>query len=734
LVVNPVVTGEETITICESALPYNWNNQSITVVGDYSATLVSVAGCDSIATLHLVVNPIVTGEETITICEGALPYNWNNQSITAAGDYSATLVSVAGCDSIATLHLVVNPVVTGEETMTICEGGLPYNWNNQAITVVGDYSATLVSVAGCDSIATLHLVVNPVVTGEETMTICEAALPYNWNNQSITAAGDYSATLVSIAGCDSTATLHLVVNPVATGEETITICEAVLPYTWNNQSITAAGDYSATLVSIAGCDSISTLHLVINPVVTGEETMTICEAALPYNWNNQSITAAGDYSATLVSVAGCDSIASLHLIVNPVVTGEETITICEAALPYSWNNQSITTAGDYSATLISVAGCDSIATLHLVVNPVATGEETITICEGGLPYNWNNQAITVVGDYSATLVSVAGCDSIATLHLVVNPVATGEETMTICEAALPYNWNNQSITAAGDYSATLVSVAGCDSIATLHLVVNPVVTGEETITICEGGLPYNWNNQAITVAGDYSATLVSVAGCDSIATLHLVVNPVATGEETTTICEAALPYNWNNQLITAAGDYSATLVSVAGCDSIATLHLVVNPVVTGEETIIICGAALPYSWNNQSITAAGDYNATLISVAGCDSIATLHLAVNPVVTSEETITICEAALPYNWNNQSITAAGDYSATLVSVAGCDSIATLHLVVNPVVTGEETITICEAALPYSWNNQSITAAGDYTSTLTSAAGCDSIATLHLIINLL
>jgi hypothetical protein len=52
-------------------------------------------------------------------------------------------------------------------------------------------------------------------------------------------------------------------------------------------------------------------------------------------------------------------------------------------------------------------------------------------------------------------------------------------------------------------------------------------------------------------------------------------------------------------------------------------------------------------------------------------------------------------------HQSITAAGDYSATLVSVAGCDSIATLHLVVNPVVTGEETITICEAALPYSWN---------------------------------
>jgi hypothetical protein len=98
-------------------------------------------------------------------------------------------------------------------------------------------------------------------------------------------------------------------------------------------------------------------------VVTGEETITICEGALPYSWNNQSITTAGDYTATLTSVAGCDSIATLHLVVNPVVTGEETITVCEAALPYSWNNQSITTAGDYTATLTSVAGCDSIATL-----------------------------------------------------------------------------------------------------------------------------------------------------------------------------------------------------------------------------------------------------------------------------------------------------------------------------------------------------------------------------------
>jgi hypothetical protein len=104
------------------ALPYTWNGQTITAGGDYNATLISDAGCDSVATLHLIVNPIVTGQQTITICQGQLPYTWNGQTITAGGDYNATLISNAGCDSVATLHLNINPVVTGEETITVCEG------------------------------------------------------------------------------------------------------------------------------------------------------------------------------------------------------------------------------------------------------------------------------------------------------------------------------------------------------------------------------------------------------------------------------------------------------------------------------------------------------------------------------------------------------------------------------------------------------------------------------------
>ena len=131
--------------------------------------------------------------------------------------------------------------------------------------------------------------------------------------------------------------------------------------------------------------------------------------------------------------------------------------------------------------------------------------------------------------------------------------------------------------------------------------------------------------------------------------------------------------------------------------------------------LLFARVALPYSWNSQSLTAAGTYQATLQNVNGCDSTVTLTLNVNPNVTSTQTITICQNALPYSWNSQSLTAAGTYQATLTNVNGCDSTVTLTLNVNPNVTSTQTITICQSALPYSWNSQSLTAAGTYQATL-------------------
>jgi gliding motility-associated-like protein len=217
-------------------------------------------------------------------------------------------------------------------------------------------------------------------------------------------------------------------------------------------------------------------------------------------------------------------------------------------------------------------------------------------------------------------------------------------------------------------------------LARLNLIVNPLVSSITSVATCDNRLPYNWNGNTYSATGTYYVTLQSAAGCDSVARLDLVVNPVVRSSTSATTCANRLPYNWNGQSFTAGGTYIVTLQSVAGCDSLATLNLTVNPVPTSTTNSAVCTNRLPYVWNGQSYNASGSYVVTLRSSLGCDSLATLNLAVNPIPTSTTNVTRCVNELPYIWNGQSYTATGRYDYRLTSAAGCDSIATLVLQVN------------------------------------------------------
>src|SRR5437868_7003756 len=156
------------------------------------------------------------------------------------------------------------------------------------------------------------------------------------------------------------------------------------------------------------------------------------------------------------------------------------------------------TARTYSDTMKSAAGCESIVTLILKVNAVLRDTATQTICQNQLPYTWNGLTLNAAGTYSDTLTSAAGCDSIAILILNVNAVFRDTTTQTICQNQLPYSWNGLTLTAAGTYSDTLTSAAGCDSIATLILNVTSVLRDTTSQTICENQLPYTWNGLTLT--------------------------------------------------------------------------------------------------------------------------------------------------------------------------------------------------------------------------------------------
>ena len=303
-----------------------------------------------------------------------------------------------------------------------------------------------------------------------------------------------------------------------------------------------------------------------------------------------------------------------------------------------------------------------------------------------------------------------------TLHLTINKTQYAEETVTACDS---YLWNDSTYTASGDYTYTTTAKNGCDSVVTLHLTINKTQYAEETVTACDS---YLWNDSTYTASGDYTYTTTAKNGCDSVVTLHLTINKTQYAEETVTACDS---YTWNGETYATSGDYTYTTTAKNGCDSVVTLHMTINKTRYAEETVTACDS---YTWNGETYTASGNYTYTTTAKNGCDSVVTLHLTINKTRYAEETVTACDS---YTWNGETYTTSGNYTYTTTAKNGCDSIVTLHLTINQSsVASDNYATICYGeTLP--WNGGAYAATGDYTITLSNAAGCDSVVTLHLTV---
>ncbi len=698
------------------------------------------------ASITVTALPTYSGTDAQTICSSELPYTYGDTVFAAGtvnGDYPIVFESVSGCDSIITLSLTVNPVYNGTDAQTICRSELPYTYGDTVFavgTVSDDYPIVFESVSGCDSIITLSLTVNPVYNGTDAQTICSSELPYTYGD-TVFAAGtvsdDYPIVFESVSGCDSVITLSLTVNPVYSGTDAQTICSSELPYTYGDTVFavgTVSDDYPIVFESVSGCDSIITLSLTVNPIYSGTDAQTICSSELPYTYGDTVFavgTMSGDYPIVFESVFGCDSIITLSLTVNPIYSGTDAQTICSSELPYTYGDTVFavgTMSGDYPIVFESVSGCDSIITLSLTVNQVTTTPISASICEDG-SYNFFGNILTTGGLYKDTIQSSTGCDSI--IHLTLSVLDTLETFLhhSICQGDT-YEFYGETLTMGGIYTKAFVSQVGCDSMIVLILTVNPVYE-KDTLreSICQGEV-YNFYGANIDASGTYRDTLQTLNGCDSIITLLLTVNPVyETDNLNEAICEGE-SYFFKGQWLTTAGVYKDTLQSIHHCDSIITLRLTVNPVVTTSVYDTIC-ANETYDFFGNILTTTGLFEDTIQASTGCDSIIRLHLLVLDIYNTVQEESICQGET-YDFYGQPLTVAGEYTEVLTAQNGCDSTIMLTLTVNPIYE-KDTLreSICQGDV-YTFYGTDIDASGTYRDTLQTVNGCDSIITLLLIVN--
>ncbi len=230
-------------------------------------------------------------------------------------------------------------------------------------------------------------------------------------------------------------------------------------------------------------------------------------------------TSAGLYTDVFTAANGCDSTIFTTLSINEPVNFAQTITICQGA-SYAIGTNTYTTAGIYTDPFVAANGCDSTVTTTLFVTAFLTSTTSQSICTGD-SYAFGGNLLSTAGTFVDTLVSVQGCDSIATLFLTVLPNTTGSITATICEGQ-SYTFGTQTLTTSGAFTEVLVNANGCDSTVTLYLFVTNATETYQQAEICKGET-YNLFGQSLTTSGMYIDTTTTAAGCDSIVRLELSV-------------------------------------------------------------------------------------------------------------------------------------------------------------------------------------------------------------------
>ena len=321
----------------------------------------------------------------------------------------------------------------------------------------------------------------------------------------------------------------------------------------------------------------------INPNLNNSTTaLSICTNQLPFSWNSLTFNSAGSQTDTLVGANGCDSLATLNLSIYSTPSSTSNISICSSQLPYLWNSLTFNTGGSQTDTLIGTNGCDSLAILNLSVLSAAFSSTDISVCPLALPYSWNNLTFNSAGSQTDTLLTANGCDSLATLNLTITSASFSSTDIAICENQLPFTWNNLTFNSAGSQTDSLLTVNGCDSIATLNLLVNTSSQSTSYVSICDNQLPYSWNNLILYDSGSETDSLTAINGCDSLATINLTVFPTYNwidGDSlinlSTNICSNQLPITINGVLFDSEGIIIDSLLNVNGCDSIVKHELIV---------------------------------------------------------------------------------------------------------------------------------------------------------------
>ncbi|MGN0236023.1 MAG: hypothetical protein ACI4BD_06930, partial [Paludibacteraceae bacterium] len=530
--------------------------------------------------------------------------------------------------------------------------------------------------------------ITPLDTLVPNITACEDAMPVAPNTVYTLNAGDTAWYVVNMADLRiNTAGNGLLTIKNLSSTDKLTAkaecswtCPVVYQMTDITRSIAAGGQYTQTLArsSIdATIDSLLYVRVTTNQPLSFQLDITYskgetCENAIEFDWVNGNIHSA---NKPLWYRVGLSS--------EKVPEGKDLMLFVENL---------VDTANGAGASLFMECGGKQLVYMDYTLGAKQTKTSTIDrkLLEGaGWPdlficynSNKNTKIYTALAEHQerhdTTYVRI--CEGEAWTNPVTDTVIFFYgPTSEFADLSAPLRWNDTVEVRGGSLN--------CDSVYTF--IVTPLALPRPFQLAADTLAKYNavpvlkqgmevftdssWLNIQRYLAQNDSVVLnVSHSGWRGVPTGIL-----AKGTETVTMtlhledsCETAVNYLYTFPVAPYRVDSIET--STAVCTGSAFTTRLGNTYTLLQDTILRDTV--------QDLITADTLNLTL----HYDSVYIYRLTVNPILTESIAATICEGET-YTFGARNLTAAGDYTDTLASVVtGCDSIVTLTLTVNPILT--------------------------------------------------
>jgi len=578
------------------------------------------------------------------------------------------------------------------------------------------------------------------------------------NDNTILANNSFTISSSTIVSNNGSTTIKGILQ-INSGAQLLNTCNIITNVLNNNGTILNTGTISYTGGSIkfapivewspsTGLSAVSILNPTANPITSTLYTVNLKQ--------NNTIIATDQVMVTVEQNTVTNKTLSLCL------GSSATLTAANAA-SWKWNtgatSQSITINPTISSTF-SVTATSSgnisientavtiyeLPTIALVNTTVCPHTAVDFIPGSFTSYLWsdgstNNHLQTQTpGNYSVTVVDLHGCSASKTVSLsnYDAPAQKNASTNLCFDSGLmldadsfnAYLWDNGSttqtrqITNPGVYVVTVTetNTSGCSTQSILSFTANknPVIALQNAI-VCPGMsfdfMPgsfasYLWsdgssnNHLQVQTPGNYLVTVVDLHGCSASKTVSLSnYDAPAQKNASTNLC-------FDTSLMLDAGSFNAYLWDNG---SITQTRLITN-----ENIYVVSVTEINQNGcSTQSVLSFSTHKNPVVDIKNIQLCKSYDLGKESIVVNADPLALYAS---YVWNtgsNQSsiqITAAGNYSVTVTSAANC--------------SGSKTITVTENFFWYGDMNQSMNGLVNPTQTITQWSADADIAKSILI----